>query len=418
MLIYFIEWLEMTMGDLPGARLFQSLSFRAGLAIIISLLISIAFGGRIINLLRRQQVGETVRDLGLKGQKEKEGTPTMGGIIIVLAIVLPCLLVTRLENAYLLIMLVATLWMATIGFIDDYIKVFRKNKKGLRGRFKILGQVGLGILIAIFMLSSEQVVVRMPVATAEASGIGTEFMVGEPIRVELDNQVFDLRADYQVGLTNVPFLKGNLLNYDTLFSLGRQLAWLLYIPFIVFIITAVSNAANLTDGLDGLAAGVSGIAAAVLVVFAYVGSNAITANYLNILHLPGTQELIVFAACLMGACLGFLWHNSFPASIFMGDTGSLALGGIIASLAILLRKELLLPIFCGIFLLENLSVVLQVGYFKYTKRKYGEGRRIFLMSPLHHHFQKKGMSEVKIVTRFWIVALLLAVATILTLKIR
>ncbi|MEL6802932.1 MAG: phospho-N-acetylmuramoyl-pentapeptide-transferase, partial [Bacteroidota bacterium] len=346
------------------------------------------------------------------------GTPTMGGIIIVLAIVLPCLLVTRLENAYLLIMLVATLWMATIGFIDDYIKVFRKNKKGLRGRFKILGQVGLGILIAIFMLSSEQVVVRMPVATAEASGIGTEFMVGEPIRVELDNQVFDLRADYQVGLTNVPFLKGNLLNYDTLFSLGRQLAWLLYIPFIVFIITAVSNAANLTDGLDGLAAGVSGIAAAVLVVFAYVGSNAITANYLNILHLPGTQELIVFAACLMGACLGFLWHNSFPASIFMGDTGSLALGGIIASLAILLRKELLLPIFCGIFLLENLSVVLQVGYFKYTKRKYGEGRRIFLMSPLHHHFQKKGMSEVKIVTRFWIVALLLAVATILTLKIR
>ncbi|MEM8583238.1 MAG: phospho-N-acetylmuramoyl-pentapeptide-transferase [Bacteroidota bacterium] len=418
MLIYFIEWLEMAMGDLPGARLFQSLSFRAGLAIIISLLISIAFGGKIIQLLRRQQVGESVRDLGLDGQKEKEGTPTMGGIIIVLAIVLPCLLVTRLENAYLLIMLVATLWMAAIGFIDDYIKVFRKNKKGLRGRFKILGQVGLGILIAIFMLSSEQVVVRMPVATAEASGIGTENMVGEPVRVELDNQVFELRADYQVGLTNVPFLKGNLLNYDTLFGIGRQLAWLLYIPFIVFIITAVSNAANLTDGLDGLAAGVSGIAAAVLVVFAYVGSNAITANYLNILHLPGTQELIVFAACLMGACLGFLWHNSFPASIFMGDTGSLALGGIIASLAILLRKELLLPIFCGIFLLENLSVVLQVGYFKYTKRKYGEGRRIFLMSPLHHHYQKKGMSEMKIVTRFWIVALLFAVATILTLKIR
>ncbi|MEM7575082.1 MAG: phospho-N-acetylmuramoyl-pentapeptide-transferase [Bacteroidota bacterium] len=418
MLIYFIEWLEMQMGDLPGARLFQSLSFRAGLAIIISLLISMAFGGRIIKYLRRQQVGETVRDLGLDGQKQKEGTPTMGGIIIVLSIVIPCLLVTRLENVYLITMLIATVWMAAIGFVDDYIKVFRKNKEGLAGRFKILGQVGLGVLIAVVMLRSEQVVVRMPVETAEAAGLTTEQMVGEIIEVQVDDNTVELRADYQTGLTNVPFFKGNLLNYDTVIGLGRQLAWLLYIPFMVFIVTAVSNAANLTDGLDGLAAGTSGIAAAVLVVLAYVGSNAITADYLNILHLPGTQELIVFAACLLGACLGFLWHNSFPATVFMGDTGSLALGGIIASLAILLRKELLVPIFCGIFLIENLSVILQVGYFKYTKRKYGEGRRIFLMSPLHHHFQKKGMSEVKIVTRFWIVAILLAVATILTLKIR
>ena len=406
------------MGDLPGARLFQSLSFRAGVAIIISLLISMVFGGRIIKYLRRQQVGETVRDLGLDGQKQKEGAPTMGGVIIVLSIVVPCLLVTRLENIYLITMLIATVWMAAIGFVDDYIKVFRKNKKGLAGRFKILGQVGLGVLIAVVMLRSEQVVVRMPVATAEAAGLTSEQMVGEIIPVQVDDNTVELRADYQTGLTNVPFFKGNLLNYDTVIGLGRQLAWLLYIPFMVFIVTAVSNAANLTDGLDGLAAGTSGIAAAVLAILAYVGSNAITANYLNILHLPGTQELIVFSACLMGACLGFLWHNSFPATVFMGDTGSLALGGIIASLAILLRKELLVPIFCGIFLIENLSVVLQVGYFKYTKRKYGEGRRIFLMSPLHHHFQKKGMSEVKIVTRFWIVAILLAVATILTLKIR
>jgi len=416
MLIHLIEWLQQQLGDFPGAGLFRYLSFRAGVAIIISLLISMVFGGRIIRFLRKQQVGETVRDLGLEGQKQKEGTPTMGGIIIVLAIVVPCLLVARLDNVYLLTMLVATIWMAGIGFVDDYIKVFRKNKQGLAGRFKILGQVGLGIFIALVMLFSEQVVVRMNVETAEAAGI-TE-MVGQVQTITLEDGQTVARANYRTQLTNIPFFKGNLVNYDTIFGLGRQLAWLLFVPLIVFIITAISNAANLTDGLDGLATGVSAVSAVVLAVLAYVGSNAIIANYLSILHLPGTEELVVFSACLVGACLGFLWYNSFPASVFMGDTGSLALGGVIASLAVLLRKEWLLPILCGIFLVENLSVVLQVGYFKYTKRKYGEGRRIFLMSPLHHHYQKKGMSEVKIVTRFWIVAILLAVAAILTLKIR
>lgn len=418
MLIYLIEWLRDLLGDFPGARLFQFLSFRAGIAIIISLVISMLFGGKIIELLRRQQMGESVRELGLAGQKEKEGTPTMGGLIIVMAIVVPCLLFCHLDNIYLITMLIATVWMAAVGFVDDYLKIKRKNKDGLAGKFKILGQVGLGIFISLVMLFSEQVTVRLDVAEAEAAGLTTEQMVGNPTTVELANGKTVTRANYRTQLTNFPLMKGSQFNYETLFGLGRELVWILFIPLIVFIITAISNAANLTDGLDGLATGVSATSAAVLTVFAYVGSNAIIAHYLGILHLPGTEELVVFSACLVGACLGFLWHNSFPAAVFMGDTGSLALGGAIASLAVLLRKEWLLPILCGIFVVENLSVVLQVGYFKYTKRKYGEGRRIFLMSPLHHHYQKKGMSEVKIVTRFWIVAILLAVATILTLKLR
>ena len=418
MLINLIEWLEQQFGDLPGSGLFNFLSFRAGVAIIISLLISMVSGGRIIRYLQKRQVGDEVRDLGLAGQKEKQGTPTMGGIIIVLAILIPCLLVAKLGNIYLITMLVATVWMASIGFIDDYIKVFRKNKKGLAGRFKVLGQVGLGVFIALVMLLSEQVVVRMDVDVATASGITTKQMVGPPETVTLDGGVTVVRANYRTQLTNIPFFKGNLVNYENLFGLGRQLAWIIFVPLIVFIIIAVSNGANLTDGLDGLATGVSAISAAVLTVFAYVSSNAIVANYLGILHLPGTEELVIFSACLVGACLGFLWYNSFPAAVFMGDTGSLALGGVIASLAVMLRKEWLLPILCGIFLIENLSVILQVSYFKYTKRRYGEGRRIFLMSPLHHHYQKKGMSEVKIVTRFWIVGILLAVAAVLTLKIR
>lgn len=418
MLIYLTEWLRDLLGDLPGANLFRFLSFRAGLAIIISLLISMVSGGRIIDWLRRMQMGESVRDLGLDGQKQKEGTPTMGGLIIILAIVVPCLLVSKLNNIYVITMLVATVWMAGIGFVDDYLKIKRKNKDGLAGKFKILGQVGLGVFISLVMLFSEQIVVRMDVNEATAVGISTEQMVGQPATIQLDEGGTITRANYRTQLTNFPFLKGSVFNYENLFHLGRNLVWILFIPLIVFIITAISNAANLTDGLDGLATGVSAISATVLTVFAYVGSNAIIANYLGILHLPGTEELVIYSACLVGACLGFLWHNSFPAAVFMGDTGSLALGGVIASLAVLLRKEWLLPILCGIFVLENLSVIIQVTYFKYTKRKYGEGRRIFLMSPLHHHYQKKGMSEVKIVTRFWIVAILFAVAAILSLKLR
>ncbi|PHI19324.1 phospho-N-acetylmuramoyl-pentapeptide-transferase [Lewinellaceae bacterium SD302] len=418
MLIYLTEWLRDLLGDLPGANLFRFLSFRAGLAIIISLLISMVSGGRIIGWLRRMQMGESVRDLGLDGQKQKEGTPTMGGLIIILAIVVPCLLVSKLDNIYVITMLVATIWMAGIGFIDDYLKIKRKNKDGLAGKFKILGQVGLGVFISLVMLFSEQIVVRMDVNEATAAGISTEQMVGQPATIQLDEGGTVTRANFRTQLTNFPFLKGSVFNYENLFHLGRNLVWILFIPLIVFIITAISNAANLTDGLDGLATGVSAISATVLTVFAYVGSNAIIANYLGILHLPGTEELVIYSACLVGACLGFLWHNSFPAAVFMGDTGSLALGGVIASLAVLLRKEWLLPILCGIFVLENLSVIIQVTYFKYTKRKYGEGRRIFLMSPLHHHYQKKGMSEVKIVTRFWIVAILFAVGAILSLKLR
>lgn len=418
MLINLIEWLEQWFGDLPGAGLFNYLSFRAGAAIIISLVISMVTGGRIIRYLQKQQVGETVRDLGLKGQLSKQGTPTMGGVIIILAILVPCLLVAKLDNIYLLTMLIAVIWMGAIGFLDDYIKVFRKNKEGLAGRFKILGQVGLGIFISLIMLFNEQVVVRMEVSEAEAAGITAEQMTTPPTTVILEDGREETRANYRTQLTNIPFFRGFVVNYDSLFGLGRSLSWLLFVPLIVFIITAVSNAANLTDGLDGLATGVSAISAATLTAFAYVGSNAIVANYLGILHLPGTEELVIFSACMVGACLGFLWHNSYPATVFMGDTGSLMLGGAISSLAVLLRKEWLLPILCGIFLVENLSVIIQVAYFKYTKRKYGEGRRVFLMSPLHHHYQKKGMSEVKIVTRFWIVGILLAVATILTLKIR
>jgi phospho-N-acetylmuramoyl-pentapeptide-transferase len=418
MIIYLIEWLDATFGLGSWTRLFQYITFRAGIAIILSLVISLIFGGKIIRLLRSMQVGEEVRDLGLDGQKSKQGTPTMGGIIIVLAILLPCWLMARLDNIYVVLMLVATSWMTIIGFIDDYIKVFLKNKKGLHGRFKIMGQVGLGVFIALTMMNNEQIVVRLDVAEAQSINLGAEQMIGDTIRVFDGDLMISEKADYKTNLTNVPFLKGNRLDYGHLFGLAPHLAWIIFVPFVIFLVTAVSNAANLTDGLDGLATGVSGIIGITLAAFAYVSGNSIAANYLNILHLPGSGELVIFAACFLGACLGFLWYNSFPAQVFMGDTGSLTLGGIIAAMAIVLRKELLIPLLCGIFLAENLSVILQVGYFKYTKRKYGEGRRIFLMSPLHHHYQKKGMPETKIVTRFWIVGILLAVATVLTLKIR
>ncbi|WP_116124811.1 phospho-N-acetylmuramoyl-pentapeptide-transferase [Lewinella sp. IMCC34183] len=418
MLIELIDWLKASFGDFPGANLLDFLSVRAGVAIITSLLLSMVTGGRIIRYLRRKQIGESVRDLGLQGQLEKKGTPTMGGLIILLAILLPCLLFARLDNVYLITMLVATVWMGAIGFIDDYLKIKHKNKDGLAGKFKVAGQIGLGLLIALIMLFSEQIVVRMTPAEAESVGIVDAQRVGEFTAVTLENGTTVERANYQTTLTNVPFLKNGVMTYADVFDIGRQLVWIIFVPLIIFIVTAVSNAANLTDGLDGLATGTSAIIAGTLAVFAYVGSNAIAANYLGILHLPGSQELIVFSGCLLGACLGFLWHNSFPAAVFMGDTGSLALGGIIAALAILLRKELLIPILCGIFVIENLSVMAQVGYFKYTRKKYGEGRRILRMSPLHHHYQKGGMSEVKIVIRFWIIGILLAVATILTLKIR
>ncbi len=419
MLISLVEWIVEHFGRFPGSGLFQYLTFRAGIAIILSLIISMLFGGDIIRFLRRQQIGETVRDLGLQGQLSKQGTPTMGGVIIILAILLPCLLMARLDNVYIVIMIVATSWMAIIGFADDYIKVFRKNKEGLAGKFKILGQIGLGVFISVMMLRSEQVVVRMDLVEAEERGFNMAEMIGDTILIrDADGVITEVKGDFKTTLTNVPFLKGNDLDYASLMPLGRQLAWLIFIPVVIFIVTAVSNAANLTDGLDGLATGVSAVIGSTLAVFAYVSGNSIAADYLDILYLPGSAELFIFAGCMLGACLGFLWYNSYPAQVFMGDTGSLTLGGIIAAMAILMRKELLIPILCGIFLVENLSVMIQVGYFKYTKRKYGEGRRIFLMSPLHHHYQKLGMPEVKIVTRFWIVGILLAVATILTLKIR
>ncbi len=420
MLIKLVEWITANLGDFTGAGLFQYISFRAGIAVILSLLISMVFGGRIIRYLHRLQVGETVRDLGLEGQKQKQGTPTMGGVIIIMAILLPCLLMADLENIYVLLMILATTWMGIIGFIDDYIKVFRKNKKGLHGWFKVLGQVGLGLLIGLTMLMSNDIVVRMNLSSAEEIGV-SEMMVGDSILVG-SGENREIKGDYKTNLTNVPFLKGNRLDYAWLLPLDRRIAhrwvWIIFLPLVILVVTAVSNASNLTDGLDGLATGVAGIIGATLGIMAYVSGNAIAANYLNILHLPGAGELVIFSACFIGACVGFLWYNAYPAQVFMGDTGSLTLGGIIAALGIVLRKELLIPILCGIFLAESLSVIIQVSYFKYTKRKYGEGRRIFRMSPLHHHYQKKGMHEVKIVTRFWIVAILLAVLTVITLKVR
>lgn len=418
MLTLFLEFLEKQF-DLPGSGLFHYISFRAGAAIILSLIISMLFGGRIIRKLRQLQVGETIRDLGLQGQKEKEGTPTMGGLIIVMAILIPCVLLARLDNIYIQLMLLSTIWMAAIGFADDYIKVFRKNKAGLKAVFKVVGQIGLGLIVGLVMLYHDGVTVRLPFEDA----------VKKQYQIVHESSVYDSNSDsvkryahVKTTLTNVPFLKGNEWDYrKALWFLGDNAdawVWLIFIPIIILIVTAVSNAANLTDGIDGLATGISGIIAATLGIMAYVSSNAIIAPYLGILYLQGSSELVIFAACLVGACVGFLWYNAYPAQVFMGDTGSLTLGGIIAAFAILLRKELLIPILCGIFLIENLSVMMQVGYFKYTKRKYGEGRRIFLMSPLHHHFQKKGMHESKIVTRFWIVGIILAVFTVLTLKIR
>jgi len=420
MLYHLFEWLEKTY-EMKGASLFQFITFRAALASILSLVISIAFGGKLIDFLRRQQVGESVRDLGLKGQKEKEGTPTMGGFIIALAILVPCLLLNDLTNTYVLLLLFATVWMAGIGFTDDYIKVFKKNKDGLKGWFKVLGQIVLGAIVGMVMLYSNDGVVRIDLEEAFDRNLNIVDTVTLPIDEATPSKVKEW-AYVKEPLTNMPFLKNNELNYaDLLGFLGEdalKFVGIIFIPLIIVVVSAVSNGANLTDRLDRLATGVSAIVSGTLVVLAYVSSNTQFAEYLNILYLPNTEELVIYSACLLGGCVGFLWHNAYPARVFMGDTGSLMLGGVIATLAILIRKELLIPILCGIFLIENLSVMLQVSYFKYTKRRYGEGRRIFLMSPLHHHYQKKGMHEAKIVARFWIVAFFLAILTIITLKIR
>ena len=421
MLYHFFEYVDKYY-NVPGAGLFQYITFRAAFAIILSLIISLVFGGKIITKLKRMQIGETVRELGLDGQKAKEGTPTMGGIIIIMAILIPCLLLAKLDNVYIWLMIFTTIWLGLIGGADDYIKVFLKNKDGLSGKTKIFGQVILGLIVGITMLISNDVVIRMPLQDAKAGGyeIIKEYEIPLP-RVNDISRMTEM-AYVKTTLTNVPFLKDNNFDYKYLASFfgDNTDLWLsiIFTLVVIFIVTAVSNAANLTAGIDGLAAGTSAVIAATLGVFAYVSGNTIIADYLNVFYIPNSAELVVFSACFLGACIGFLWHNSFPARVFMGDTGSLTIGGIIAVLAILLRKELLIPILCGIFVAENLSVMLQVSYFKYTKKKYGEGRRIFKMSPLHHHFQKDGMHEAKIVTRFWIIGIILAIVSVITLKIR
>ncbi len=419
MLVHLFEYLKEHY-DLPGAGLFKFISFRAGVAMILSLLISLVIGRRIIDWLRKAQIGETVRDLGLAGQTSKAGTPTMGGIIIVAATLIPCLLMARLDNVYILLMLFSTVWMFAIGFLDDYIKVFKKDKEGLKGRFKIMGQVGLGLIVGVTMLVNDEVVVRMEpeIATQKGYEIMETLFIKDPSAPNTYKEMVYVKAP----ITNVPFFKNNELDYSRfLWFLGdnaRDLSSIFFVIMVIIVITAVSNGANLTDGLDGQAAGVSAIVIAALGMLAYLSGNSLAADFLKIFYIPYSSELVVFSACLLGGCIGFLWYNVFPARVFMGDTGSLTLGGIIAALAIITRKELLIPVLCGVFLIENLSVIIQVYYFKYTRKKYGEGRRVFLMAPLHHHFQKKGYHEVTISVRFWIVQILLAVATIITLKIR
>ncbi|PNW27582.1 phospho-N-acetylmuramoyl-pentapeptide-transferase [Formosa algae] len=413
MLYYFFEYLE-THYQFPGASLFGFITFRAAIAILMSLMISTVYGKRIIRFLQRQQVGETIRDLGLEGQTEKAGTPTMGGIIIILATLIPVLLLAKLDNVYILLLLVTTLWMGTIGFIDDYIKKFKNDKEGLKGKFKVLGQVGLGLIVGATLYFNPNVAIKEKLPEAQQLEILAENPNALPGKFFADEE--------QSTKTTIPFIKGNEFDYADLItwidpSLAKY-AWMLFIPIVIFIITAVSNGANLTDGIDGLAAGTSAIIVFTLGIFAWVSGNIIFSDYLNIMYIPRVEEITIYIAAFMGALVGFLWYNTYPAQVFMGDTGSLTIGGIIAVIAIAVRKEWLIPVLCGIFLAENLSVVLQVSYFKYTRKKYGEGRRIFKMSPLHHHYQKSGYHESKIVTRFWIIGILLAVITVVTLKIR
>ncbi|MEN2415439.1 phospho-N-acetylmuramoyl-pentapeptide-transferase [Flavobacterium mesophilum] len=410
MLYYLFEYFDKTL-DIPGTGVFQYITFRSALALMLSLLLSTIYGKRVINFLRRQQVGETVRELGLQGQNEKAGTPTMGGLIIIFATLVPVLLFARLHNIYIVLLIVTTLWMGTIGFIDDYIKIFKKDKEGLKGIFKVIGQVGLGVIVGTVLYFNPAVTVRTDTGRTDVFKTSQSTTVVLPAPVEEKSTA-----------TTIPFVKNNEFDYAELLAWTgdgyEKWAWLIFIPVVIFIITAVSNGANLTDGIDGLAAGTSAISVLALGIFTFVSGNIIFSNYLNIMYIPNSGEMTVFISAFVGALIGFLWYNSYPASVFMGDTGSLTIGGIIAVLAIAVRKELLIPLLCGIFLVENFSVVLQVSYFKFTKKRYGEGRRIFLMSPLHHHYQKKGYHESKIVTRFWVVAIMLAILSIVTLKLR
>ena len=416
MFYHIFDYLEQF--DFPGAGMFQYITFRSACAVILSLLIATVVGKRIIRILQKQQVGEEIRDLGLEGQMQKKGTPTMGGVIILLAILVPVVLFARLDNVYIQLMIVSTIWLGLIGFLDDYIKVFRKHKEGLKGRFKVIGQVGVGLIVGVTLYVSDDVLIREKVSISEV-GVVTS-TVDEGFVSENSQTV--LTKDIKSTKTTIPFFKNNEFDYAWFGALfgdyAEEIGWIVFIIITIVIVTAVSNGANLTDGLDGLATGTSAIVGATLGILAYVSGNMVYADYLNIMYIPHSGELVVFIAAFIGATIGFLWYNSFPAQVFMGDTGSLSLGGIIAVFAIMIHKELLIPILCGIFLVENLSVMMQVSYFKYTKKKFGEGRRIFLMSPLHHHFQKKGIPEPKIVTRFWIVGIALAVITIVTLKIR
>lgn len=411
--------------DFPGAGVFQYISFRAAMALIVSLLISMVFGKRIINLLHNKQVGETVRDLGLQGQMQKKGTPTMGGLIILSAILLPTILFAKLHNVYIILLLLSTIWLGAIGFVDDYIKVFKKNKEGLAGRFKVLGQIGIGLIVGTTLYFNDEVVVREKIP-GKPTGVNVMDISTNPGAPLKQASLSFAKKETKSMKTTIPFVKNNEFDYSVLLSfLGdgyKKWAWLIFIPVVILIITAVSNGANITDGIDGLATGTSAIIGVVLAVLAYVSGNMVFADYLNIMYIPNTGELVIFIAAFVGACVGFLWYNSYPAQVFMGDTGSLALGGIIAVFAIVIRKEWLIPILCGVFLVENLSVVLQVAYFKRMKKKFGiehaREHRLFKMAPLHHHYQKMGLHEAKIVSRFWIIGIMLAVLTIVTLKLR
>ncbi|MEY3598134.1 MAG: hypothetical protein RL521_556 [Bacteroidota bacterium] len=412
MIYHLIKYLDVHF-DFVGARLFQYLSFRAAAAVLLSLTISMVFGKRLINWLRYKQVGETIRDLGLDGQMQKSGTPTMGGIIILMSILIPTLLFADLTNVYIQTLLIATVWLGLIGFLDDYIKVFKKDKEGLAGRFKIIGQIGAGVIVASMLYWNPTVTIKERTEHESTTSAMVE-ETGQSSAVANWEETKNIK-------TTIPFIKDNEFDYSWLLpqSMRTPIAmWIVFTVVVIIIVTAVSNGANITDGIDGLAAGSSAIIGVTLAILAYVSGNYIFADYLNIMYIPRSGELTIFIAAFVGSCIGFLWYNSYPAQVFMGDTGSLALGGIIAVFSIAIRKELLIPVLCGIFLIENLSVIIQVSYFKYTKKKYGEGRRVFLMSPLHHHFQKKGMHEAKIVSRFWIVGILLAVVTIITLKTR
>ena len=399
--------------DFPGSGLFEFISFRAGMAVITSLVNTLIFGGKLIDYLHKKQVGESIRDLGLEGQMEKTGTPTMGGVIIIAGIIIPTLLFAKLDNIYIQLMLIATVWLGVIGFIDDYIKVFKKNKKGLAGKFKVIGQIGVGVIVGAAMYWSDGVTIKSKTFHASEISVNSND--------DYNNKDYSWEETKSLK-TTIPFVKNNEFDYSWLItwisSDLKKYSWLVFIPIIVIIVISVSNGANITDGLDGLATGTSAIIGITLAIFAYLSGNLVFSDYLNILYIPNSSELVIFISSFVGACIGFLWYNSYPAKVFMGDTGSLALGGIIAVFAITIRKELLIPVFCGVFLIENLSVVLQVSYFKFTRKKYGEGKRIFLMSPIHHHYQKKGIHEAKIVARFWIIGILLAVLSIVTLKLR